>query len=207
MSRSAVGRAALAALALAGCEARSPERAPEPERLPEHAAAAELPDALLVRFQTASGPVLDGEGWEIEILQMGADVRVRGAVRTGGTSAPIYRGMTETEYADFWQWISAFPLDGHRVEEDASAPQEGWRKTCKIDVVLGPERRLLAENRWTRPLLSPAWMQALETRLHSMALDYAEEALAQPAPAGEDTVEIDEGMRRALEALGEKVGE
>jgi hypothetical protein len=203
-----VRRAALAAVVLAaGCEARPPERAPEPEPLPEHAVA-DMPEALLVRFQAQTGSLLEGEGWEIEILQMGSDVRAGGAVRAGGTMAPIYRTMTASEYVDFWQWLSELPLDRHVVEEDASAPQEGWRKTFKVDVVLGPDRRILAENRWTRRLRSPAWMQDVEDRLHAMALDYAEEALDRAATAGEDSVDIDEAMHRALEALGdEKNGE
>ncbi|MGH2571498.1 MAG: hypothetical protein ACRDGR_09740, partial [bacterium] len=182
-----------------------PERMPEPEPAPapEQHPAAELPDALLVKFESRSGSLLDGEGWEIEVLQMGGEVRVRGAVRAGGASAPIYRSMTASEYVDFWDWISAFPIDRNPVEEDASAPQEGWRKTCTIDVVLGPDRRILAENRWTRPLQSPAWMDELETKLHRMALDYAEEALRQAPPATEDTVDLDDGIRRALDALGE----
>jgi hypothetical protein len=111
--------------------------------------------------------------------------------------------MTASDYVEFWDWISALPLDRHQVEEDPSAPQQGWRKTCTIDVVLGPDRRILAENRWTRPLRSPPWMDELETRLHRMALDYAEEAIGQSVPASEDTVDLDDGIRRALEALGE----
>jgi hypothetical protein len=176
-----------------------PETTPAPEQQP----AAELPDALLVKFESRTGSVLDGEGWEIEVLQMGGEVRVRGAVRAGGASAPIYRSMTSTEYVDFWDWISAYPFDRHQVEEDPSAPQEGWRKSCTIDVVLGPDRRLLAENQWTRPLRSPAWMEDVETKLHRMALDYAEESLRQAPPASDDTVDLEEGIHRALEALGE----
>jgi hypothetical protein len=163
-----------------------------------------LPDALLVRFETVGGTALEREGWEIEVLQMGPEVRVRGSVSTRGVSAPIFRIMTPAEYADFWQWLSDYPLDRHRVEQDVAAAQTGWRKTCKIDIVLGPEERLLAENRWTRPLLSPAWMQELEDRLHLMALDFAEASLAEPPIPPGDAAAIDEGMQRALEALGDE---
>ena len=199
-------RVAFAALAIglagAGCEARPPERMPEPEPAPEQPPVPELPDALLVKFESRSGSLLDGEGWEIEVLQMGGEVRVRGAVRAGGASAPIYRSMTASEYVDFWDWISAFPIDRNPVEEDPAAAQQGWRKSCTIDFVLGPDRRVIAENQWTRPLRSPAWMEEVETRLHRMALDYAEEALREAPPASDDTV-AQEGIRRALEALGQ----
>jgi len=200
----AAGLAALAALAGVGCESRPREPAPEPEESPARAVVADLPDALLVRFETVSGTALEREGWEIEILQMGPEIRVRGAVRTLGASAPIFRVMTEAEYADFWHWLSGFPIDRSRVEQDLAAPQAGWRKTCKVDVVLGTEKRIVSENRWTRPLIGPPWMQQVEDRLHLMALDFAEAGLGQPSPSPEDAAAVEEGVRRAFEALGEE---
>jgi hypothetical protein len=194
--------AAVAALAALGCESRAPEPDAnvdaDAERVHDP-----LPDALLVRFRTTSGTGLSKEGWEIEVLQMGGEVRVRGAVRTAGASVPIYRVMDSAEYLDFWQWLSAFPLDRHRVEEDPSAPPTEWRKSLEVDVVLGPERRLLAENEWTRPLLFPAWLMELEDRLHLLVLDYANEALDEPPTTEETSDEVGQGVQRALDTLDE----
>lgn len=173
--------AALLALAcLVGCEGSDEEAFPPAAREPELARAplpalAPLPDALLVRFQEVSGAGLSRESWEIEVLQVGGDVRIRGTLRTGGTSVALYRPMDPGEFVRFWEWIRAFPLDRFRVTEDPAASPSGWRKRLKYDAVLGPTERHQSENEWERPPLEAPWLQEIEDRLHLLALDLAEQ--------------------------------
>jgi uncharacterized membrane protein YgcG len=141
----------------------------------------------MVRFRQVEGTGFDRESWEIEVLQMGADVRVRGSVRTGGNAIPIYRPMDAAEFRELWQWLRAFPLDRYQVRVDETAPEAPWTKSLEVDVVLGPEERWISRNTWTRPLLPDDWVRGVEARLHGLVLDLAEAEMdrlrAQP-PAG-----------------------
>ena len=146
-----------------------------------------VPDALLVRFREVKGEGFSRESWEIEVLQLGGDVRVNGSFRSGGSVIPIFRPMSSDEYAEFWRWIGAYPLDRHQVLVDESAPEAEWTKTLEVDVVLGPRRRWLSKNTWTHPLAEDEFVRDIENRLHTMVLDLAETEIdrvdAPPAPS------------------------
>lgn len=189
-------------LLVTGCDSPRPEGDPLPADS-ESVHYELFPDALLVRFEDVRGKGLSRESWEIEILQMGEEIRVRGSVKSPGSSIPIYRSMSQNEYAQFWGWLQNFPLDRYQVEEDPDAAEEGWRKTLHVDVVLGPEKRLRSESRWTRPLLDAAWLQELEDRLHLMALDFAEEEVDRLMSAPPDGETTEAMTREVLELLRE----
>jgi hypothetical protein len=193
----------IAAAALPACEEAPREAFPDEPAPAPRDAAADLPDALLVRFQEVTGSGFSRESWELEVLQMGSDVRVRGTVRTAGASVPVYRPMDAAEFAEFWGWIRAYPLDGYRVKEDPEAPAPGWRKRLKVDVVLGPEDRWLSNNEWTRTPVDAAWLASIEDRLHLLMLDLAEAELDRRSESPEEPTEAGSAVHRALEALGD----
>jgi len=171
---------AVVLVCLAGCEGPHEQAFPPPEREPAPAPAplppaVPLPDAMLVRFQEVTGTGFSRESWEIEVLQMGSDVRIRGSLRTGGTSVALYRPMDRGEFVRFWEWIRKFPLDRFQVKEDPDAAPPGWRKRLKYDAVLGPSDRQLSENEWSRPPVGAPWLQEIEDHLHVLALDLAEQ--------------------------------
>ncbi len=171
-----------------------------------------LPDALMVRFSETSGTGFAREGWELEILQMGEDVRVQGSFRHGNTAVPIYRPMGPIDYSELWDWLSEFPLDSHQVQVDETVADADWKKSLEIDVVLGQSDRWISRNTWTRPLAPGEPVREIEARLHDMILDLAEEEVARMSVAV-DTVGatgaagLDEGVRRAIEALGDAAPE
>jgi len=167
-------------LLAAGCE-RAVEELPPADREPRSPApAGSLPQALMVRFQEVEGAGLSRESWEVEVLQLGGDVRIRGALRTGGLSVPILSTMSPQEYLDFWTWLRSFPLDRERPVEDPAADPEGWRKTFAVDVVLDENTRWKSRTAWTRPLgASSAWVGQIENRLHGLALDLANKEVAR----------------------------
>jgi len=196
----------LVALAPAACEesVREHARAELEGAAAPRAPVIITPDALLVRFREDQGVGFDRRGWEIEILQMGAEVRIRGAVRAAGTSIPIFRAMSTTEYESFWKWLEPFPLDQFRVKENESANEPGWRKSLDVDIVLDAERRVLSHNKWTRPIAGSPWLAEIEDRLHLMALEFADQALgSMDATPTTDPDEVQAGIRRAMEALGD----
>jgi hypothetical protein len=163
-----------------------------------------LPDAFLVRFSEVTGSGLSRESWEIEVLQIGSEIRIRGNVRTGGSSVPVYRPMSRTEFVDFWEWIRSFPLEGFHAREDPAAPRQAWRKRLQYDVVLGPDRRIQSKSEWSRPVLDAPWLGSIESRLHVMLLDLAEQELDHPSDGeGSATDSTSLGVRRALRALGD----
>jgi hypothetical protein len=156
-------------LALAGCTERReavPDIAPR-SRGPR------LPQALMVRFQEVKGTGFSRESWELEVLQLGGDIRLRGAIRTGGSSVPLLDVMTPEEYEQFWDWLKTFPLERARPAEDPSAPKEEWRKTLAVDIVLDEETRWKSRTTWSRPLADAPWVASIEQRLHALALDLA----------------------------------
>jgi hypothetical protein len=186
----------------AGCERAPREPFPDEEELPAPAAGFELPQAFSLRFEQVEGNGFSREGWDLEILQVGGDVRVRGGVRTAGSYVPVFRPMDPAEFAEIWQWLSAFPLDRFRVTEDTAAAAPGWRKSLRYDAVLGPDRRELSESEWTRPPVDAPWVQAIEDRLHLMVLDLAGRELDKAEQAAVvDTAGV---VQRALEAIGEE---
>jgi hypothetical protein len=193
---------ALAAGALGGCDEPRRQAAPRIEEPARQVAPAELPEAMLVRYEIASGSGLAREGWELEVLQMGSDIRVRGTVRRPSSAVPIFRPMGEVEFAEFWYGIRQFPLDGYRVRTDPSAPEPGWRTRLKFDAVVGVDRRLLCDNEWTRPPLDAPWVQQIEERLHGMVAELAEREVAEADTAGSAQAARD-AVQRALEAIGE----
>jgi hypothetical protein len=196
---------------LAGCDARRSEadRAPGASAATDEASssrpASRMPDALMVRFRERRGEGFSRESWEIEVLQMGGEVRVSGSLRTGSTIVPIYKPMTSPEYSEFWHWLAAYPLDRHQVRIDESASEADWRKTFEVDVVLGPRERWLTKNTWSHPLAPGEFVREIENRLHDMVLDLAETEVERleatggevPAPAPATS----EGIQKALDAL------
>lgn len=196
--RDALVLATAGMIAAGGCE-RTMDRRPAEDDASPRAAEANVPQALMVRFQEVKGKGSSRESWEVEVLQLGGDIRVRGAVRTGGLSIPILHTMSSQEYVDFWAWLRLFPLARGRPTEDASVPAEGWRKTLAVDVVLDEQTRWKSRTSWTRPLTkSTAWVNDIETRLHTMALDLAhqevgrqeQEAASPGHPAGSPGVGV-----------------
>jgi hypothetical protein len=166
-------------LLVASCGPRnSPDRVPGEEARPAAHFEA-IPDALLVRFEDVHGEGFSRESWEIEVLQMGSDIHVRGSLRTAGASVPVFRTLSRAEYERFWQWMKEFPLEDLRVEESVGEPEETWRKTFEVDVVL-PTKRIRSRNRWVRPLHGNVWISEVENHLHQMLLDYVEEELDKP---------------------------
>lgn len=195
---------ALLALLLPGCERAHEE--PFPRETPSGEAprpAANLPEASSFRFEQVEGTGFSREGWELEVLQVGGDIRVRGGVRAAGMLVPVFRSMDAGEFTDLWEWISAFPLDGFRVAEDTTAAPEGWRKTFRFDAVLGPEERRLSENEWTRPPTNAPWLQAIEDRLHLMVLELAGRELDQAGKAPAGVADSNGVVQKALEAIGD----
>jgi hypothetical protein len=194
----------VACVAFASCDgARRETEIPEEEPAPASIARFDVPEALLVRFERVSGTGFSRQGWELEVLQMGSDIRVRGSIREQGTTVPVFRPMDAAEFAEFWSWIKGFPLDGFQVRADQAAPESGWRKRLKFDAVVGTDRRMLSDNEWTHPALDAHWLDEIENRLHSMVVELAERELAEPdsaeAPTGAGAT-----MQRAWEALGEE---
>lgn len=180
------------ALALSACGDEPQEIVPDIAPRPP---APRLPDALMVRFQEVKGEGLSRESWELEVLQMGGDVRLRGAIRTGGTSVPILDVMSTQDYLEFWEWLKTFPLDKARPAEDSSAPREGWRKTLSVDVVLDEETRWKSRTVWTRPLQNAPWVASIEQRLHDLALKLANrEVQRQEREAATGGAGSDEGV-------------
>ena len=204
----AAGALALVIFALAmmngGCEGSSREiPIPDEELPPPTRPASELPEAFSLRFEHVEGTGFSREGWDLEILQLGSDIRLRGGVRSAGSYVPVFRVMSSSEFAEIWEWVRAFPLDGLRVKEDPAADPPGWRKTLRYDAVLGTDRRELSDNRWTRPLTDAAWVTAIEDRLHLMVLELAGRELdlaEKMPPAVADSTGV---IRKTLEALGE----
>jgi hypothetical protein len=192
----------LAIALLGGCERADRERLPREVDLPDPRPAQDLPQALSLRFEHVEGTGFSREGWDLEVLQVGSDVRVRGGVRTAGSYVPVFRAMDPAEFEELWRWLQAFPLDGFQVTEDTTAAPEGWRKTLRYDAVLGADRREVSDSRWARPPANDAWVQGIEDRLHLMVLELAGQELEQmKRTAGvADTAGV---VQKALEAIGE----
>lgn len=201
--RAALAVPVVAAVLLAGC-GRGRER-PYPGRDepgPAATPASSLPEACMIRFEQSKGAGFSKEGWQLEVLQIGSDVRVRGEVQAAGSYVPVFRTMDQTEFAQLWDWVSKFPLDGFRVVEDTTVAPEGWRKRLQFDAVLGPDKRELSENEWVRPPTNAPWLQSIEDRFHLMALDLAGKTLKEEkavAPVPDSTGVV----RKTLEALGD----
>jgi hypothetical protein len=190
--------AALAALAAAiplacGCEDRRDAelraaRAEADGR--ESPARGNRPEALMVRFQAARGTGFAREAWEVEILQLGPDVRLRGSLRRGTDVVPVLGSLDEVSYLDLWQWLAGLPLDGFRVVEDSSAAGDGWTRRLEVDIVLGPERRVRSRNAWQRPPRDATWLSELEGTMHALAVEHA---------ASQDSIAAPDSTRDAVE--------
>lgn len=166
---------AFAAVA-SSCESRR-----DAERLAEEATAeakrgprpGEGPQALMVRFEERRGPILEREGWELEILQLGGDARLRGSLRTPASVTPVAGTLTPEEFADLWAELQALPLDGFRVAVDSTVAEAGWIKRLDVDIVLGADRRIRSRNAWTRPPVGAPWLADLESLLLAVATEHA----------------------------------
>ncbi|MGQ0720545.1 MAG: hypothetical protein ACT4PE_03100 [Candidatus Eiseniibacteriota bacterium] len=206
MSRMLRLAAGLTCALLVGCEgARREVQVPAEETAAAPTIRIGVPEAFLVRFEKVSGTGFSREGWELEVLQMGGDIRIRGSVRRQGSAVPVFRPMDAAEFAEFWSWIEAYPLDGFQVKTDPALPEPGWRKRLKFDAVIGTDERLLCDNEWTRPAVDAPWLAEIEERLHAMVIELAEQELAAPDTT-ETAEDASEAMQRALEAIGETPG-
>ncbi|MFN8177493.1 MAG: hypothetical protein U0167_06185 [bacterium] len=199
----AVVAAAASVIALGGCESR---RAAERRAEQAQAATAMLgnrPQALMIHYQAAKGTGFAREGWELEILQLGGDVRLEGSIRSGAQAGPVYGKLSEPEYAELYAWISGLPLAGFHVQEDSTAADEGWRKSLDVDIVLGPDRRILARNKWTRRAAGAPWLDELEQRLHRIALEHR--TMADTGHVAPDSTRqaVEKALRAAHQDLGD----
>jgi len=207
----AVGRCELAPLllvpallVLSGCERSSRDAFPREVELPPAARPmSDLPEAFSLRFEQVEGTGFSRESWDLEILQVGSDIRLRGGIRTAGSYVPVFRSMDPGEFSEIWQWVHAFPLDGYRVKVDSTAAPTGWRKTLRYDAVLGVDRRELSDNQWTRPSVDAPWLQAIEDRLHLMILELAGKELDSAEQAGPVVADSSGVLQKTLQALGE----
>jgi hypothetical protein len=183
--RAAAPVTALSLLLLCGCDdGERLRQAEEINRSVRSAPESALPAAFLVRFREASGRGAAREGWELEILQMGGDVRLRGEVRTGGEVIPIYRPLGDDEFRGIWTWFRQLPWEGWEPVEAQSGPEPGWRKWLEVDVVRGNDERVVSRQQWRRPLVDAPWVEDLETRFHLMALDAAADEIARRKAEG-----------------------
>ncbi len=177
------------------CESRR-----DAERLAEEATAeakrgprpGEGPQALMVRFEERRGPILEREGWELEILQLGGDARLRGSLRSPASVTPVAGVLTPEEFADLWAELQALPLDGFRVAVDSTVAEAGWIKRLDVDIVLGVDRRIRSRNAWTRPPLGAPWLADLE----SLLLAIATEHVAAEPPSGSN---VPDSTRQAVD--------
>jgi hypothetical protein len=183
------------------CSGGARETPPIPGETPRPSLRTDLPEALSIRFESVTGTGLHRTGWELEVLQMGSDIRVQGGVREDGFAVPVFRAMDTEEFAAFWDWVREFPLDRLRVVEDASATETGWRKRLRYDVVLGPETRHLSRNEWTRTPAGLPWLAEVEETLHRMVQDLA---ATEPPDTARTADEATAAIRQMIEALGDE---
>ena len=195
-------------LASAGCESR---RAAE-RRAEEAVARAKSgprigagPQALMIRFETRSGTALAREGWELEVLQLGGDARLRGSLRTPDSVIPVGGALTPAEFADLWADVQAMPLDRYRVQEDSTAAAEGWTKRLDVDIVLGPDRRILSRNAWSYPPVGAPWLDELEGLLHALAVEHATIAGTRSKAPDSTREAVGRAVREVMRDLGTPV--
>jgi len=189
--------AILAAVVAAGCESRreAERRAAEAEAQGRRSGiVAGLPDALMIRFVETRGSGLTREGWELEVLQLGADARLRGSLRSAARVVPVAGTLTPGEWRELWTQVSVLPLDRFRVEEDSTAAAEGWTKRLDVDIVAG-ERRILSRNSWRRPPLDAPWLAELEGMLRVLATEHA----LRPDGSSADPDSTREAVQRAIQ--------
>lgn len=203
---------AMAALGFAtlavGCESReAAERRAEEAATEKTVPRGNRPDALSIHFQASRGAGFSREGWELEMLQLGGDVRLRGSIRRTGQIVPVYGTMDESEYAEFWAWVAGLPLDGFRVAEDSTAAPDGWSKRLEVDIVLGPERRIVSRNHWTRPLEDTPWLAELENALLALATEHAAPADTASTKPDSTREAVTKAIQSAIEELESRPGD
>lgn len=215
MSRTAASLLPALLLAVLGIAASSCESRRDAERLAELATAEAKrgprtgagPQALMVRFEERRGPILAREGWELEVLQVGGDARLRGSLRSPASVIPVAGTLTPAELADLWAELQALPLDGFRVQEDTTAAEEGWIKRLDVDIVLGPQRRIRSRNAWTRPPVGAPWLEDLESLLLAYATEHATSAPAAAAVPDSTREAVDRAVRDAMNELSAPPGD
>jgi hypothetical protein len=131
------------------------------------------PQALMIRFQATQGSGFARESWELEVLQLGGEARLNGSMRTPTRAVPVIGTLAADEWAGLWSEVAAMPLDGWRVEEDTTVAPAGWTKRLDVDIVLGPDRRIISRNSWQRPPRGAPWLDELEGRLRALAEEHA----------------------------------
>lgn len=196
------------ALALAACDDRTQQelRALEANERDRPARLGHSPEALMVSFRSRRGSGLAREGWELQVLQMGSDIRLRGELRLEGRVVPIYAPMARADYDRLWAWLRDQPYAEWRPRENASAAESRWQRRLEIDVVHDGETRVRVQGEWKRPLLGDEWVGALEARLNTIVLDLAEREIArQQAEEAADggAADVSEAVLKAMEELGD----
>jgi hypothetical protein len=194
--------ASLASLAL-GCESReaAERRVREVEEQARPLLRGNRPDALMIRFEAHRGAGFSREGWELEMLQLGSDVRLRGSIRSAGQISPVYGSLEEAEYADLWSWIAGLPLDRFRVTEDSTAADDGWTRRLEVDIVVGPERRIVSRNEWRRKASGAPWLLELESAMQALATEHAAPTDSVPHQPDSTREAVSKAIEGALQEL------
>ncbi len=164
----------------------------------------DLPSATFIRFQEIRGRGLDRSGWDIRILQVGQETWLQGSMRQHGLSVPVKEQFATDRFHDLWLWLRQFPLDSLRVEVDPDAPEQPWRKSLEIDVVLQDDQRLRSQNEWTKePIGSPA-LGRIEEKLRLLLLESTDRELrrlAAQSPDSENVGATEKALREAQSLL------
>lgn len=194
------------ALTLTACEDRAQQelRALQENERERTARIGATPEALMVSFRSRRGTGLSREGWELQVLQMGSDIRLRGELRLEGRVVPIYSSMPRSDYDRFWGWLRDQPYAEWQPRENASAPESQWERRLEIDVVHDGETREKVKGEWKRPLLGDEWVGGLEARLNTIVLDLAEREIARQRAeeaADDGSADVSEAVLKATKEL------
>ena len=196
------------ALALTACDDRAQQelRALEENERDRPTRLGNTPEALMVSFRSRRGAGLTREGWELQVLQMGSDIRLRGELRLEGRVVPIYAPMPRSDYDRLWTWLRDQPYAEWQPRENPEAAASQWERRLEIDVVHDGETRERVQGEWNRPLLGDAWVGGLEARLNTIVLDLAEREIARQQAeeaANDGAADVSEAVLKAMEELGD----
>jgi hypothetical protein len=59
------------------------------------------------------------------------------------------------------------------VVEDSTAADDGWDRRLEVDIVLGPDRRIVSRNHWKRTPVGVPWLAELESTMQALAVEHA----------------------------------